>query len=79
MVNAFWVAQLMLNNATWLDFVSSDANISDLPSREEWVEYLGLFPHSDWVQTVLPDISSWTAPFSNLAHDMSEHFAAEAA
>lgn len=71
MVNAFWVAQLALNNNVWLEWVPSAANPADLPSRAAWAEYFEVFGDSMWADTVFPPMDNWTAPFEVFAGELA--------
>ena len=70
LVNAFWVAQLALENSVWLEWVPSAANPADLPSRGNWTAYFEAFPGTTWIDTVLPPMAGWLAPFEDLALDL---------
>ena len=71
-VNAFHAAQFSLRTRSWLEWVPSDANISDLPSRLELDEMFDLIPGAVYVPTVLPALSSWLEPFEFFAEHL--HF-----
>ena len=48
------------------EWVPSDANISDLPSRLEYEQYFEILPNSIWVEPVLPNLSNWGSSFVQL-------------
>ena len=69
-VNAFHLAQFALDARVWFEWVPSDANVADLPSREEWEAFFRILPQSVWVPTVVPPLASWLLPFRSFAEEM---------
>ena len=66
LVNAYSTALFALQLRCWDEWVPSDANISDLPSRLEYDKYYEYFPDSIWVEPVLPDLTRWGASLTQL-------------
>ena len=66
LVNAYSTALFTLQLRCWDEWIPSAANISDLPSRLKYDEYLRLFPDSIWVDPVLPDLTRWGASLAQL-------------
>ena len=75
-VNAYHLAQFSLRVRVWFEWVPSEANLADLPSRLEYGEFFSVLPGSVWVPTVLPSLESWRAPLLSMYADMSRHLAA---
>ena len=72
-VNAFHIAQFLLQARVWFEWIPSDANLADLPSRVEYDEYFRAVPGSIWVPTVLPSLADWLAPLPSLFAEMSRY------
>ena len=66
-VNALHVAQAVLGCHIWIEWVPSDANLADLPSRQEYDAYFRIAPNSKWVEPVLPPIGTVCAPLHAFA------------
>ena len=75
-VNVFHIAQFLLRARVWFEWVPSDANLADLPSRLEYDEYFRIVPGSIWVPTVLPSYADWVSPLLPLFHEMSRFLSA---
>ena len=69
-VNAFHAAQFALMSRVWFEWVPSAANLADLPSRAEWLEFHRTIPESVWIPTTLPPLTSWLLPFASFAGEM---------
>jgi len=77
-INAFAVRAVSLLFRPWFEWIPSEQNIADLPSRGRMEEYFqvigaskdGLNEKGEEVSTflpmVLPDFSSWSAPLTNV-------------
>ena len=72
-INAFKVMQAKLRMRVWFEYIPSEQNIADLPSRGWWdkmYEVLSELCCDEWTcieYTVkLPDFSSWLAPLGQL-------------
>ena len=76
LVNAYHLAQFLLRARVWFEWIPSEANLADLPSRLEYDEFFRILPGSVWVPTVLPSLQSWLAPLLSMFADMGRHLAA---
>ena len=74
-VNAFHMAQFLLRSRVWFEWVPSDANLADLPSRLEYAEFFRAMPGSVWVPTVLPSWQSWSSPLLAMYDDLRRYLA----
>ena len=75
-VNAYHLAQFLLGVRVWFEWVPSEANLADLPSRLEYDEFCRVLPGSAWVPTVLPSQGSWSASLLSMFDDMRRHLIA---
>ena len=73
-VNAVHLAQFALEVRVWFEWIPSDANLADLPSRAEWEEFWAIMPQSVWVPTVLPPVEVWLLPFRAFAENLLSAF-----
>ena len=61
--HAFHLVCLALDCDVWFEWVRSEANIADLPSRLRYDEYFAIVGQSEWVGSSFP-------PFSTLHHSL---------
>ena len=73
--NAYHLAQFALKSRSWLEWVPSEANVADLPSRLDYAHFSHILPGSTWIPTVLPALTSWGSPFSSFARIFRARFA----
>ena len=69
-VNVFHLAQFALDARIWLEWVPSDANLADLPSRMLIDEMLAIVPGALFVPMVLPSQQEWQMPLASFAASM---------
>ena len=79
-INCFKVKQAALRLRSWFEYVPSEQNIADLPSRGMWdrfMEILDAVSGGTWTMftyaPVLPDFSTWDAPLSSLPKRRKRH------
>ena len=60
--NVFHLLVASLRCHVWFEWIPSEANISDLPSRMYYERFFSLLPHSQWFPSTLPDAATWAAP-----------------
>ena len=72
-VNVFHMAQFLLGVRVWFEWVPSEANLADLPSRLEYAEFFRCLPGSVWVPTVLPSQASWSSSLLSMFECMRRH------
>ena len=72
-VNAFHLAQFLLRARVWFEWVPSDANLADLPSRLEYGEFFRALPGSVWVPTVLPSCDEWSSSLLSMYSSMRRY------
>jgi hypothetical protein len=72
-INAFKVKQAALRLRCWFEYVPSEQNIADLPSRGAYsrmLEVIEAVSSGEWTlskyDAVLPDFSTWDAPLASL-------------
>ena len=73
-VNAFKIKQASLSLRAWFEYVPSEQNIADLPSRsafERMLEVIDVVSGGEWTifeySMVLPKFESWLAPLDSLS------------
>ncbi len=72
--------QAALRLRAWFEYIPSEQNIADLPSRgafEQMMEVIDAVSSSEWTlfsyESVLPDFSSWDAPLAALPRRRRKH------
>jgi len=79
-INAFKVKQAALRLRAWFEYIPSEQNIADLPSRgafSRMMEVIDTVSGSEWTlfsySAVLPNFSTWDAPLSALPKRHRKH------
>jgi hypothetical protein len=57
-IHSFWVLATGLRVVPWFEWVASDANVADWPSRGD-CKFAEAELRSEWCETELPDIDVW--------------------